>query len=324
MKPGGGGGRGGRGRRDVLGASAALLLVLALGAAFNADGAFFAWSTHTDTLAQSAGFGILACGLTVVIITGGIDLAVGSVAALTGVVFALLVMRHEVPGVLAIPAAVATGAACGAVSGSLVAFARVQPFVATLAVMAAARGLAKWLSDGVKVQKFPYPPLLESLNSKLGFGDGWVSIHVPIFLAVAALTVLVLRTQTLGVRLYAVGDNETAARYAGIPVRTTKLVAYTLSGALAGVAGVLFCAIERQGNPDGGVGYELTAIAMVVIGGTTLAGGRGGALLTIIGTLTIGYLRKVLDINGIDTAYQLMITGGVIVAAVLAQGLRRR
>ena len=311
------------GGRDVLAACSALMLVLILGAAFNADGAFFMPGTHADTLAQNAGYGVLACGLTVVIITGGIDLAVGSVVALTGVVFSMLVMRREMPGVVAIPAAVGVGALCGAVSGSLIAFARVQPFVATLAVMAAARGLAKWLSDGVKIQKFPYPPLLESLNAKFGPAGAEVTVHVPIFIGAAALTLLMMRTQTLGVRLYAVGDNETAARYAGVPVRATKLVAYIISGALSGVAGVLFCAIERQGNPDGGVGYELTAIAMVVIGGTTLAGGRGGVLLTVIGTLTIGYLRKVLDINSVSTAYQLMITGGVIVVAVLAQGLRR-
>jgi len=313
-----------RGTRDAIAAGAALALVLALGAVFNADGAFFVASTHADTLAQCAGYGVLACGLTVVIITGGIDLAVGSVVALSGVVFAMLVMRHDLPGVVAIPAAVTVGAACGAVSGSLVAFARVQPFVATLAVMASARGLAKWVADGVKIQKFPYPPLLESLNAKFGPAGAELTVHVPVCAAAAVISWLVLRTQTLGVRLYAVGDNETAARYAGVPVRATKLIAYIISGALSGVAGVLFCALERQGNPDGGAGYELTAIAMVVIGGTTLAGGRGGILLTVIGTLTIGYLRKVLDINAVSTAHQLMITGGVIVAAVLAQGMRRR
>lgn len=326
--------------RDVLAALGAMGLMLVLGCVFNADGVFFELATHADTWSQNAAMGILACGLTLVIITGGIDLSVGSVVAMCSVTLALMVMKHEpaIPGWLAVPAAILVGAASGAISGMLVAFARVQPFVATLAVMAAARGLAKWLTDGVKVQKFPYPDLIERLNTKIPLSWGLsdpsdpaspvvtqaaISIHVPIFLVVAALTAVVLRMHTLGVRMYAVGDNEQAARYAGVPVRRVKLLAYSLCGLCSGIAGVLFCALERQGNPDGGVGYELTAIAMVVIGGTSLAGGRGGVLLTALGVLTIGYLRKILDLNNVGTPQQLMITGGIIVVAVLVQGLKR-
>jgi ribose transport system permease protein len=128
----------------------------------------------------------------------------------------------------------------------------------------------------------------------------------------------------MGLAVYATGDNEQAARYAGLPVARTKVFAYTLSGLLAGLAGVAFAAREHQANPDGGQGYELTAIAMVVIGGTSLSGGRGGVALTVLGALTIGYLRKILDINGLDPAQQLMITGAIILLAVLVQGFRRR
>jgi ribose transport system permease protein len=311
-------------RREVVFALAGMLLVLVLGCIFNAEGVFFRAGTHADTLWQNGAFGILACGLTVVIISGGIDLSVGSVVALSGVVFAILVLRHEVSGAIAVPVAIAVGAMAGLVSGVLIAYVRVQPFIATLAMMAFARGLAKYIAAGQVITKYPYPALIEDLNSSLKIGGFKLSLHVGVFLVCAALTLLFLWKTAPGMQVYAVGDNEEAARYAGVPVRLTKVMAYTLCGAFAGLAGVLFCALERQGNPDGGVGYELTAIAMVVVGGTPLSGGRGGIVLTVLGMLTIGYLRKILDINAVDTAMQLMITGGIIVMAVLAQGLKRR
>ncbi|CAG0984739.1 Ribose import permease protein RbsC [Phycisphaerales bacterium] len=311
-------------RREIVFALLGVLLVAVLGSVFNAGGVFFRAGTHADTLWQNGAFGVLACGMTVVIISGGIDLAVGSVVALSGVVFAILVMRHGVSGVVAVPVAVGVGAAAGLVSGSLIAIVRVQPFIATLAMMAFARGLAKYVAEGRVITKYPYPDLVESLNASIALGGFKLSMHVVVFLVVAGLTLVYLREMRAGVYVYAVGDNEEAARYAGVPVARTKIVAYTLCGAFAGLAGVLFAAMERQGNPDGGVGYELTAIAMVVVGGTPLSGGRGGMVLTLLGVLTIGYLRKILDINAIETAMQLMITGGIIVLAVLAQGLRRR
>jgi ribose transport system permease protein len=305
-------------------ALAGVVLVAVLGCVFNADGAFFRAGTHADALWQNAAFGILACGMTVVIVCGGIDLSVGSVVALSGVVFASLVMKREMAGTWAIPAAVAVGALCGLVSGSLIAFVRVQPFIATLAMMAFARGLAKWLTDGQKVTKYPYPELIEALNGGASIGGFKVSLNVAVFLVCAAITLAFLKTTVRGRYVYAVGDNEEAARYAGVPVRVTKLLAYTLCGAFAGLAGVLFSAAVRQGDPDEGVGFELTAIAMVVVGGTPLSGGRGGIMLTVLGMLTIGYLRKILDINAVETSMQLMITGGIIVLAVLVQGIPRR
>jgi ribose transport system permease protein len=314
-----------RGRSvEVWLALGALAIVLGFGAIYNADGAFFLPATHADALWQIAGFGIIACGMTIVILTGGIDLSVGSVAGLSGVVVALLATKWHVGGGAAIAGAVAAGAACGVLSGVLIAALRLQPFIATLAMMAFARGLAKWLTGGVKVQMFEPPAAVAMLDAKFFVGEIGVPWCVVVFLGCAAATVGFLRLTSAGMQVYAVGDNEQAARYAGVPVVRTKVLAYTACGALAGLAGVLFAAVGRQGNPDGGAGYELTAIAMVVIGGTTLAGGRGGILLTVLGALTIGYLRKILDINGVETANQLMITGGIIVVAVLGQGWRRR
>lgn len=309
----------------VLFAAAALLLVLAFGAAFNAEGAFFSAYTHASTLGQIAAFTILACGMTVVILTGGIDLSVGSLVALSGIVAAVLAVRLEYPAWLAILAAIAAGATCGLVSGALIAALRLQPFIATLAMMAFARGLAKSITANTKVMMLSPPPLFEFLDSRIPITGAF---QVPVAVVPAAACVLatwaLLRLLPFGVAVYATGDNPEAARYAGIPVRRVRILAYTLSGALAGLAGVLIAAREHQANPDGGVGYELTAIAMVVVGGTTLTGGRGGVMLTVLGALTIGYLQKILDINGFSTDQQYMITGAVIVLAVLVQGLRRR
>ena len=310
--------------REVAFAFAALALVLSLGAVFNANGLFFKADTHALALWAVSGYGILACGMTVVILTSGIDLSVGSVAALAGIVFAMVTMQADMSGWVAVPLAVVVGAACGLVSGLLIAVLRLQPFIATLAMMAFARGAAKMLTGGVKVQKMPPPPSVEALNAKFPILGVDVSVSVFLFVGCVALTVFFLRALRVGRYVYAIGDNEEAARLSGVPVRVTKVLAYVLCGAFSGLAGVLFAALERQGNPDAGIGYELTAIAMVVVGGTSLMGGRGGVVLTVLGALTIGYLRKILDINSVPTPQQLMITGGIIVLAVLFQGLRRQ
>lgn len=306
----------------------ALALVIVLGCVFNADGAFFVRQTHADTLWALAGYGLLACGMTVVIVAGGIDLSVGSVVALVGVVFATLVMKRDMSAVYAIPISVLVGAAAGMMSGVLTGFFGLQAFIATLAMMAFARGLAKYVcqavAEGAKITEYPTPRAMEMLNTHLQVGGVKIALSVVVLVACAVLTLVILRLTVFGMRVYSVGDNENAARVAGLPVKWTKLLAYGYSGLMAGVAGVLFSAIERQGNPDGGVGYELTAIAMVVIGGTALAGGRGGVMLTVLGMLTIGYLRKILDLNAIETHMQLMITGVIIVLAVVAPGLSAR
>ncbi len=309
--------------REVGFAFAALGVVLLVGALFNANGLFFKPETHALALWAVSGYGILACGMTVVILTAGIDLSVGSLVALSGVVFAQCTMEAELSGWVALPAAVLVGAACGLVSGMLVALLRLQPFIATLAMMAFARGLAKTLTGGVKVQKMPPPESIEALNARFPILGVDVSVSVFLFLGCVLLTVFFLRALRFGRYVYAIGDNEEASRLSGVPVRLTKILAYVMCGAFAGLAGVLFAAVERQGNPDAGLAYELTAIAMVVVGGTSLMGGRGGVVLTVLGALTIGYLRKILDINGVPTAQQLMITGGIIVLAVLVQSLRR-
>lgn len=314
------------------GAVVALALVLTLGAVFHADGSFYRVDTHRDTLRQVSVFGILACGMTLVILCGGIDLSVGSVLALTAVCFSLASIHWGWPWWAAVPASLAVGLACGLLSGFITAWCGVQPFIATLAMMVFARGLAKVVSGGMKISTYiatpdggyrsvEVPEVFHVIDSRV-FG-GNVAVVTIVFLVCAALTGLMLWRHVIGRELYAIGGNEEAARLAGVPVRLGKLVAYGLCGLLAGVAGVCQAAQEQQGDPEAGAGYELSAIAIVVIGGTSLTGGQGGMLLTLIGTLTIGYLEKILSLNAVPEAHRLMLTGAIIVAAVLAQRARR-
>ncbi|MBI5693336.1 MAG: ABC transporter permease [Verrucomicrobia bacterium] len=309
----------------------ALGLVLALGCLAHADGAFFRWSTHRDMLRQVSVGGILACGMTLVIITGGIDLAVGSVLGFCAVLFAQLAVHRGWPVGAVVLVVLLAGAAAGTASGALVARLRVQPFIATLAMMVFARGLAKWWSGGQKissaVQKadgtYVYvdlPAIFQWLDARLLGGN--VAAVTLVFFACLGLSWVVLAKLRYGRYLYATGGNEEAARYAGVPIARAKLLAYGLSGLFAAVAGICQAVQEQQGDPEAGSTYELTAIAIAVIGGNSLAGGRGGVGLTLLGALTIGYLEKILSINAVAESNRLMLTGVIIVAAVLLQ--RRR
>lgn len=319
-------------RSSAFRALAALVFVLLLGALFNADGTFFHWNTHRDMLRQISVFGILACGMTLVIIAAGIDLSVGSVLGFTAVLFSLLSLQLGWSPWLAVPAALLAGAACGLVSGGLIAKFRLQPFIATLAMMVFARGLAKWITGGRKIStavqmpdgSFQYrevPDVFRALNSKL-LGDN-IAVVTLIFLACVLIAWIILAKLRLGRHITAIGGNEEAARLSGVSVARTKLFAYGFSGLMCAVAGICQAAQEQQGDPESGVSYELTAIAIVVIGGTNLMGGKGGIGLTLIGAMTIGYLEKILSINAVGEATRLMLTGLIIVGAVLFQRTRK-
>ncbi len=309
----------------------ALALVIVLGTIFNADGAFFKFGTHRDALRQASVYGILACGLTLVILSGGIDLAVGSVLALTAVCGSTMAIHWGWSGWLVFPVCLLIGGISGGLSGLVTARLRVQPFIATLAMMVLARGAAKYASGGMKVStavkgadgSYNYvevPALFRGIDTRI-FG-GNVSVVMVIFLLCVAMAWFVLSRHIWGRYLYAIGNNEQATRYSGVPVTLAKGCAYVASGMFAAVAGLCQAAQEQQGDPEAGMGYELIAIAMVVIGGTSLNGGRGGIGLTLLGVLTIGYMDKILSINAVPEAGRLMLTGVIIVAAVLTQ--RRR
>ncbi len=303
-------------------------MVFALGVIFNADGAFFSWDTHRDMLRQVSVIGILASGMTVVIIAGGIDLAVGSILGLCAVVFSLFSIHAGWHPVAACGVTLAVGLGCGAISGSLAARFRIQPFVATLAMMVFARGLAKLASGGQKIstavqqvdgtyQYVSVPPFFDLLGARIASEN--VAVVTLILLACLGFCGLFLSRMVWGRQIYALGGNEEAARFSGIPVRATTVLAYAISGVLCAVAGICQAGQELQGDPEAGSTYELSAIAMVVIGGTSLRGGQGRISLTCLGILIIGYLEKILSINAVGEETRLMLTGAIIVSAVLLQ-----
>ncbi len=243
----------------------------------------------------------------------------------------ILLIHWQWPPLVAVPLCLLAGAACGAASGGFVSRWQVQPFIATLAMMVFARGLAKYVSGGQKISRgvqtedgFEYldlPRVFELLNLKV-LGEN-VAVVTIIFILCIVLSWLILARLRVGRYLYAIGGNEDASQLSGVPVAATKLFAYTMSGVFAAVAGICQAAQETQGDPEAGQTYELTAIAIVVIGGTNLMGGRGSVLLTLLGTLTIGYLEKILSINAVSEAGRLMLTGLIIVTAVLLQRTRK-
>jgi ribose transport system permease protein len=319
-------------RSPFVRALAALTLIILIGALFNAEGAFFRWETHRDMLRHISVFAIIACGMTLVIITAGIDLSVGSVLGFGAVLFSILSLQLAWSPWLAVPACLTAGLLCGLTSGGLVARFKIQPFIATLAMMVFARGLAKWISGGKKISTavlqpdgtYKYadvPPVFRLLNAKI-LGDN-IAMVTLIFLACILVCWIILAKLRWGRYLYAVGGNEEASRLSGIPVAATKYLAYGLSGIFAAAAGICQAAQELQGDPEAGATYELTAIAIVVIGGTNLMGGRGSIGLTFIGAMTIGYLEKILSINAVGEASRLMLTGAIIVGAVLFQMARK-
>jgi ribose transport system permease protein len=314
--------------RPLVRALLPLVTVLVLGAVFNAGGAFFEWQTHRALLREISVHGILACGMTLVIVTAGIDLSVGSLLGLSAVSFALLTLPHGFGALPSVLLVLLLGATLGGTSGALTAHAKIPAFIVTLAMMVFARGLAKELADGQKVSTYvkaadgsfvnlPLPAVFEALDARV-LGDN-VSVVTLLFALTALATHVVLEHLRVGRYLYAVGGDLEAARLSGVPVRGTIVFAYAMSGLCAALAGICQAAQETHGDPETGLGYELDAIAMVVLGGTSLAGGRGGIGLTLVGALTLGYLQKVLSLNAYSTELRLMLTGAILVAAVLFQ-----
>lgn len=305
----------------------ALCAVLLLGCVFHADGAFFSAQTHQQLFGAAGVSGLLACGMTVVILTGGIDLSVGSLLGLSGMVFALGTLSGDWPWPVAVSLAVAVGVCAGLINGGLVAWLSLQPFVATLAMMVIARGAAKFapmlagLQSGQKVQPVTGlgPPFFDWLDGVLPLPmirELGLPVIGIVWLASVALLWFALRRTVFGRHVFAIGGNEAAARLVGIPVARVKLLAYATCGGLCAVASVCHVARTRLGDPEAGLTYELKAIAAVVVGGTALAGGRGGVLQTLIGVLIIEYIEKILSINAVELAARLMIQGLIIVCAV--------
>ena len=270
--------------------------------------------------------GVIAVGMTLVILVGGIDLSVGSVVGLASVGIAELLTADDwglVPAVLLI---LAMGLVFGLLQGIASARFRIQAFIVTLAGMQIARGLARMWSggEGVSITYGDGPgqaPVPFSLLGERTFG-GVVPIPALIFVVVAVLAVVLLRVSAFSRHVYAIGGNERAARLSGVPVARVKVLVFGICGLLAALAGIVHAGQLNFGGPNDGVGYELNAIAAVVIGGTSLSGGRGSVLGTVAGALLVGVLDNILQLNDVDSNVQLIVVGVVIVFAAGLQRLR--
>lgn len=309
-------------RYGILLAFIAVCLVLAI-----VNENFLSSRNILNVLRQTAINGILAIGMTFVILARGIDLSVGSVVALAGIVAASLATTSSTamvaggpyPALLAIAVGLGVGALCGFVSGIVVARFNVPSFVATLGMLSAARGLTLLYADGK-----PVPALTPEFRF-IGAGNiGGIPVPVIIFGLVFVIAWWVLNHSRFGRHVYAAGGNPHAAIVSGISVSRIRMWVFVISGVLAGLAGMVLAARTGSALTQAGIAYELDAIAAVVIGGTSLAGGVGRITGTLIGALLIGVMNNGLDLMGVESYYQQVIKGILIVAAVMLDQSRNK
>ena len=295
-----------------LGIVAAFFLILAVLVILSPNS--FARPTNLINILKQASInGILATGMMFVIISGGIDLSVGSTVALAGVIAATYAHPGEYPLVVPIALSMLVGLAAGIANGLIVAFGNIPPFIVTLGSMTIIRGLALIASNGQPV--FNVTKAFENIAG--GFVLQYIPHLVIFFLSVTAISAFVLTRTVFGRRVYAVGGNEATAKVSGINVHAIKIGVYSISGFLAGLAGLLLASRIVSGNPTAGQSYELDAIAAAVIGGVSMTGGAGKWYGTVIGALIIAVIGNGLDILNVSSHFQLIIKGTIIIVAVL-------
>lgn len=308
--------------REIAGSIEILLAFVAIVVVFSfLSPVFLKPQNLLNILMHVSVIGIISVGMTFVILSAGIDLSVGSVVALSGVVSAEFMLAitagQNITAVLAVLVAMASGTVIGAINGSLISTWNIPPFIVTLGTMGIARGLALALSGGRSVYGFSNAIVF------LGQGDIFgIPMPVIIFLFTVIIAHFVLFHTRFGLYTKVVGDNEMAARTTGINIRRQKLKVYALSGFLASVSGIIYMARINAAEPMAGNMYELDAIAAVIIGGTSLFGGAGTIIGTLIGTLIMGVLRNGLNLMAISPYYQRIAIGAVVIGAVLLEKVR--
>ena len=281
---------------------------------------FMSFRNFLNVADQITVLGILAIGMTAVIVIGGIDLSVGSVLALSMMMMGWLGRDFGVPLPLAIVLALVVGAACGLANGLLITVAKLPAFIATLAMMSVARGLANIVTDGQQIVGFP--DWFTGLSFIRHFG--FLSATVLLFVILIVVGWIGLRYTVIGRNLYAIGGSPEVARLAGIRVQLLTTAVYVMAGLLSAVAAMTLAARLDSSQPSAGLGYELDTIAAVVIGGASLSGGVGGLGGTVVGILIIGVLRNGLNLVGVSPFVQQIVIGAVIAIAVTFDTLRRR
>ena len=285
-----------------------------------ASNTFLSVRNHVNVVDQLTVLGIMALGMTAVIVIGGIDLSVGSVLAVSMMVMGWLSNVQGVPMPIAMLAALVVGAMCGVVSGLLITRGNLPPFIATLATMSIARGLANLITDGSQIVGYPEWFSAMSIERYAGF----LSVTVALFVILTIVAGIYMKYRAGGRALYAIGGSSEVARLAGIPVKRVTLAVYAVCGLLAGLAGVVMSTRLDSSQPSGGLGYELDTIAAVVIGGASLSGGIGSIFGTLMGVLTIGVLRNGLNLIGTSPFVQQIVIGVVIVLAVMVDANKRK
>ncbi|MEU4569985.1 ABC transporter permease [Micromonospora sp. NPDC023956] len=305
-----------------------IVFVLAIAVSPRRDGEILFLSTENlgNIVRAVSEIGIIAVGMTFVVLLGGIDLSVGAILGLSAVGTATLMVDSGLGILPAVTVVLLIGALFGALQGYATARLGIQSFIVTLAGLQVARGLARIWSGGLGIP-IAYgdgpqeaPPAFEILNGTI---NGVVPVPAVLFVVIGVAAIVVLRTTAFARHVYAIGGNEKAARLSGVPVLRVKVAVFAIAGLLAAVAGIIHAGQLNQGSPNDGAGYELDAIAAVVIGGTSLAGGTGSMGGTLAGALLLGILNNILALNNIDANVQLLIKGLVIVAAAGLQKLRR-
>lgn len=286
------------------------LIVVSVLMAFASDN-FFTVSNILNVLRQVSIIAILAVGMTFVILTGGIDLSVGAVMALAGTIAAGLMVNMGMPGWVGLMAGLGVGIVLGIFNGFLVAWGRMPAIIVTLATMGIARGLGLIYSGGYPISGIP------SWISWFGVGRvGIIPVPVIIMVVVYALAWVLLQRTAFGRHVYAIGGNETAAKLSGVKTQRVKAAVYMISGITAAIAALILTGRLMSGQPNAGVGFELDAIAAVVLGGTAIAGGRGLILGTLIGAVLLGILNNGLNLMGINPYMQDVIKGLIILLAI--------
>ena len=291
-----------------------IFLLLVLFSALISD-VFFTSVNLSNLLKQVSGIGIISIGMLIVILTGGIDLSVGSMVALLAVTFAILINLIILP--LAIIFTIAIGFGLGSISGYLVAYQKMAPFVATLALMTIARGLGFIYSKGSPVTfKTAGGVFMSDFANNATLGIPNIAI---VFFLIVIVAMVMFRYNVFGRLIIAIGSNEEASRLSGIKVNKYKFLVYAISGALAATAAIIVASRTNLGSPNMGMSWELDAIAAVVIGGASLNGGRGTAINTLMGVLILGLIGNILNLLNVPSYPQQVVKGGIIIFAVLLQ-----
>ncbi|WP_084074926.1 sugar ABC transporter permease YjfF [Demequina sp. NBRC 110052] len=297
-------------------AALAILLLLFAGAEAFLRGDFITPRNISALLLDNAYLLILAVGMTFVIVTGGIDLSVGSVMAFTGILGAKL-LAEGMPVAIAIPVILAGGAVIGLIIGVLVQYFNVQPFIASLAGLFLARGLAFVVSlSSIKVEE---PAILWLQSTRFSVGGWYITPTGIIALLAVAVAAFVMHLTRMGRTVYAIGGSESSARLMGLKVARTKVMVYVISGFCAGLAGLVLTAYSGAGYPRNGIGTELDAIAAVVIGGTLLTGGRGYVIGSMIGVFVYGTIKTIITFMGAEQSWMQIIVGALLLLFIVVQ-----